>query len=167
MPIGRYGVFSHRGSFEPGNVVTDELQSRRRLDGGHPDLEHPASTLMIGIDGFDSVESKKRRRKVLDQVSWVITDTMRSTDAVYRHGDAGFCVVMAETPENEALGAAGRLRANVEMMPLLAEAGVTVTVGVAAGSEADLATSIARAEAAISHRSETNSVIRAGDAELD
>ena len=149
-----------------GHVVIDELQSRRRLDGGKPDLEHPASTLMIDIDGFDSVESKKRRRKVIDQVSWVITDTMRGTDAVYRHSDHGFCVVMAETPENEALGAANRLRTNVEMMPLLAEAGVTVTVGVAAGSEADLATSIARAERAIEGRSEANSVIRAADAEL-
>lgn len=144
-----------------GNHV-DDVPARRRGDG-QPAIGRPASTLMVEIDGFDAIERPKRRRKVLDQVSWVITDTMRGTDAVYRHGESGFCVVMAQTPESEALGAANRLRSNVEVMPLLAEAGITVTIGVAAGSEADLDVSIARAESAISSRDEANSVIRADD----
>ena len=116
---------------------------------------------MVVVDGFDSIEPTKRHRKVLDQVSWVITDTMRSTDAVYRHGVAGFCIVMAQTPEGEALNAADRLRVNVESMPLLADAGVTVSVGVAVGSEADLDESIARAGQAVSDSQEANRVIRA------
>lgn len=136
-------------------------QQRRRLDDGEPILDRPASTLMVVIDGFDSVEPKKRHRKVLDQVSWVITDTMRSTDAVYRHGEFGFCVVMAQTPESEALAAANRLCVNVESMPLLADAGVTVTVGVAVGSEAELDESIARAKQAVSNSHEANRVVRA------
>lgn len=140
----------------------DEMPSRRHGDGS-PTIDRPASTLMVEIDGFEAIDSKKRRRKVVDQVTWVITDTMRSTDAVYRHGESGFCVVMAQTPESEALGAADRLRSNVELMPLLAEAGVTVTVGVAVGSEADLDWSIARAEQAISSPHAANSVIRADD----
>ncbi len=116
---------------------------------------------MVQIDGFDSIGPMKRHRKVLDQVSWVITDTMRNTDAVYRHGEIGFCVVMAQTPEREALEAANRLRGNVESMPLLADVGVTVTIGVAVGSEADLDDSIARAEQAVSNSHEANQVIRA------
>jgi GGDEF domain-containing protein len=147
--------------------VADDTQHRRRLDAPGPIEEHPASTLVIAIDGFESVEPKKRRRKAHDQVSWVITDTMRSSDAVYLHGEAGFCVVMAQTSEGEALGAANRLRANVETMPLLAEAGVTVTVGVAVGSETDLNASIARAERAISTPHVTNRVIRADDIPQD
>lgn len=150
-----------RGAEHDGEPVADVPS--RRLHDGEPALDRPASTLMVEIDGFDSIAQTKRRRKVLDQVSWVITDTMRRTDAVYRHGDAGFCVVMAETPETEALGAANRLRSNVESMPLLAEAGVTVTVGVAAGSEADLDESIARAEKALSEHRDANRVIRAAD----
>lgn len=136
----------------------------RRLDDGGPVVDRPASTLMVKIDGFESVGQAKRRRKIIDQVSWVIIDTLRSSDAVYRHGDAGFCVVMAKTPENEALAAADRLRSNVESMPLLAEAGVTVAVGVAVGSEADLPRSIARAEAAIMNGHVANRVVRAEDA---
>ena len=126
-------------------------------------VDRPASTLVVAIDGFDSITSGRRRRKIVDQVSWVITDTMRSTDAVYRCGESEFCVVMAQTPENEALGAADRLRSNVASMPLLAESGITVTVGVAVGREADLDWSIARAEHAISASADANSVIRAPD----
>ena len=78
-----------------------------------------------------------------------------------------FCVVMAETSEDEAMAAADRLRANVESMPLLADAGVTVTVGVAVGSEADLAASIARAERAVSSAHAANRVIWADDTPPD
>jgi diguanylate cyclase (GGDEF)-like protein len=158
---------SSRGAESNQAQVADSAQSRRRLDAAGPVEEHPASTLMIGIDGIDSVDSKKRRQKVVDQVSWVITDAMRSTDAVYLHGEAGFCVVMAETSEDEAMAAADRLRANVESMPLLADAGVTVTVGVAVGSEADLAASIARAERAVSSAQAANRVIWADDTPPD
>lgn len=147
---------------DPNGHEVEDVPSRR-LDDGGPAVVRPASTLMVKIDGFESIAQAKRQRKILDQVSWVITDTMRRTDAVYRHGEAGFCVVMAQTPESEALGAANRLRSNVESMPLLAEAGVTVTVGVAAGSEADLEYSIARAEQAISAPDDVNQVIRAAD----
>ncbi len=145
---------------EPNGEVPGYVPARRHHDAT-PAVELPASTLVVEIDGFDSFEPVKRRRKILDQVSWVITDTMRRTDAVYRHGEDWFCVVMAQTPEAEALGAADRLRENVESMPLLADDGVTVTVAVAAGSEADLDWSIARAEDAISGPHDANRVIRA------
>ena len=154
---------SNSGAPEPSGEHVGDVQPRRRLDDDGSVLDRPASTLMVVIDGFDSVAPTKRHRKVLDQVSWVITDTLRSTDALYRHGEAGFCVVMAQTPEHEALGAANRLCANVEAMPLLADAGVTVTVGVAVGSEADLDDSIARAGQAVSNSEEPNRVIRADD----
>lgn len=144
------------------NQASGYVPARRHHDGPLA-AEVPASTLIVEIDGFDSFEPNKRRRKILDQVSWVITDTMRRTDAVYRHGEDWFCVVMAQTPEAEALGAADRLRVNVESMPLLADEGVTVTVAVAAGSEADLDWSIARAEDAIAGPHEANRVIRAND----
>ena len=146
---------------EPTGADSGDVPPSRRVDDGGSEGDRPASTLMVQIDGFDSVEPSKRHRKVLDQVSWVITDTMRHTDAVFRHGEIGFCVIMAQTPEEEALEAATRLRRNVESMPLLANAGVTVTIGVAVGSEAELDESIARAAQAISTSNEANRVIRA------
>lgn len=143
------------------DTTPDDGPARRRLD--QPDVVPtvPASTLMIEIDGFESVSRARRRKKILDQVSWVVSDTLRSTDTVLRHGDAGFCAVLANTPEDEALGAAKRVRANVELMPLLRDAGVTVTVGVAAGGDDDLADTIERAERAMSSTSGSNQVIRA------
>jgi len=100
---------------------------------------------------------------VLEQVSWVASDTLRSTDAVYRIGDSGFCAVLANTPEFEAIRAANRVRDNVKLMPLLADAGITVTVAVAVGGDDDLAATIARAEQAVSEPHASNQVIRADD----
>lgn len=139
----------------------DEGLARRRHDGSSAVPSVPASTLMIEIDGFDSIKRARRRTKILDQVSWVIADTLRSTDAVYRHGESGFCAVLANTPEHEAFGAAKRVRADVESMPLLADAGVTVTVTVAAGGDDDLGDTIERAERAMSGTQGSNQVIRA------
>lgn len=138
----------------------DASRMRRRHDSGTLEAV-PASTLMIEVDGFEAVRRARRRNKILDQVSWVASDTLRSTDAVYRYGDSSFCAVLANTPEHEAIGAANRVRANVESMPLLAEAGITVTVGVAAGGDDELAATIARAELAVFAPHESNQVIRA------
>ena len=80
---------------------SDRLARRHHdgVDGADP---HPASTLMIMVDGFEAVARARKRAKVLDQVSWVIVDTLRRTDMVYRNGESGFCAVLANTPEDQA-----------------------------------------------------------------
>ena len=133
---------------------------RRHLDGSDSD-RIPAATLMIEVDGIDRFPRKKRREKILDQVAWVIGDTIRGTDTVFRHGEDGFMVVLTHTAEAAAMAAADRIRTNVSIMPLLREEGVTVSIAVAPGTDDDLAGSIERAERAIGHATENNQIVRA------
>ena len=147
----------------PASGANDQPFQRRRLDGLDPD-DVPASTLMIEVDGVVSVRRARRRARILDQVAWVISDTLRVSDAVFRHSDAGFCAVLAATPDDEALAAANRISANVASMPLLADAGITLSVGVASGSGSNLADTIARAEAAVATASDSNRVVCAARA---
>ncbi|MFK8023875.1 MAG: diguanylate cyclase [Ilumatobacter sp.] len=133
---------------------------RRRSDqsGAEP---LPASTLMVEIDRFEEVVRRRRRKRVLQQVLWVIGDTIRSTDAVFLNRESSFCVVLASTPEDEALAAADRIRANVGLMSSLDGHGVTVSIGVAVGGSGELSDTISRAQAALADNAERDLVIYA------
>lgn len=130
--------------------------NRRQLDAyvarGIDMSDQPTATLMIDVDDFTVYNGKKGTAsgdRVLERVSWVIMATVRTTDVVYRHGPSSFCVLLPATTDDDALAVADRIRGNVQKMPLLAESRVTVSVGVATGSGRDLATTIERADAAL------------------
>ncbi len=142
-------------------MLPNPSPTTHRLEPCADPQARPASILWVQVAGHESLSSERRRNKALEQVSWVITYTVRSSDAVYRVGDSGFCVVMTRTPESDAMKAAERLRGNVECMPLLADVGVTVSVGVAVGSEQDLMGSIKRAEESTLGAEPGNQVLRA------
>jgi len=140
-------------------VIVDRVTgafNRRQLDAdvaaGLDTSDQPTATLLISVDDFPAYTGKKgvaSGDQVLERVSWVIMATVRTTDVVYRHARESFCVLLPATTDADALAAAGRIRGNVERMPLLAESRVTVSVGVATGSGADLASTIRRADEAL------------------
>lgn len=136
--------------------------NRRQLDAdiaaGLDTSDRPTATLLISVDDFPSYTGKKgiaSGDQVLERVSWVIMATVRTTDVVYRHAHDAFCVLLPATTNVDAIAVAGRIRKNVERMPLLAESRVTVSVGVATGAGGDLAETIERADEARSSGSTT------------
>ena len=148
-----------RRSKKQDDVIVDRVTgafNRRQLDAdvaaGLDTSDQPTATLLISVDDFPSYTGKKgvaSGDQVLERVSWVIMATVRTTDVVYRHARNAFCVLLPATTDADALAAAGRIRGNVERMPLLAESRVTVSVGVATGPGADLASTIQRADDAL------------------
>ncbi len=130
--------------------------NRRQLDAdiaaGVDTSDQPTATLLISVDDFPAYTGKKgvaSGDQVLERVSWVIMATVRTTDVVYRHARDSFCVLLPATSDADALAVASRIRSNVERMPLLAESRVTVSVGVATGAGTDLASTIQRADEAL------------------
>ncbi len=152
-------TFRFRRGRKQDDVIVDRVTgafNRRQLDAyvaqGIDTSDQPTATLMIDVDDFTVYNGKKGAAsgdRVLERVSWVIMATVRTTDVVYRHGPSSFCVLLPATSDDDALAVADRIRGNVQKMPLLAESRVTVSVGVATGSGRDLATTIERADAAL------------------
>lgn len=153
-------AFQLRRAKKRPEVIVDRVTgafNRRQFDAdiaaGLDTTDLPTATLLIVVDDFDSYNGKKGAvsgDQVLERVSWVIMATVRTTDVVYRHARDAFCVLLPATFDVDALTVASRIRVNVERMPLLAESRVTVSVGVATGSGTDLASTIQRADDALS-----------------
>lgn len=189
-------AFSFRRGKKRDDVIVDRVTgafNRRQLDaviaGGFDTSDQPTATLLIDIDDFAQFiglkdQSKKDGKKdgkrdgkkevsssdqVLERVSWVIMATVRTTDVVYRHSASSFCALLPTTSDEAAIAVADRIRLNVEKMPLLAEMRVTVSIGVATGTSDDLATTIKRADEALTRGIVTgaNSVFRGGDVRVD
>ena len=128
------------------------------------------ATLVIGVDDFSGFERQVPASgdQVLERISWVIMATVRTTDVVYRHTHSSFCVLLPATSDGDAVAVAERIRTNVERMPLLADSGVTVSVGVATGPGAELESIVGRAGDALSSgaRSGPNRVFATAPFEL-
>lgn len=151
--------FSFRRAKPRDDVIVDRLTgafNRRQLDvdiaNGVDTSGRSTATLMIEVDRFDTYDGRKGNAKgdqVLERVAWVIMATVRTTDVVYRHQPSTFCVLLPSTSDDDAAVVADRVRGNVAKMPLLAEYGVTVTVGVAVGPSDDIGDAVDRATKAL------------------
>lgn len=158
-------AFQFRRAKHRDDVIVDRVTgafNRRKLDvdiaAGLDTSDLPTATLLISVDDFPSFTGRKgvaSGDQVLERVSWVIMATVRNTDVVYRHAHDAFCVLLPATSDVDATAVAGRIRRNVERMPLLAESRVTVSVGVATGSRTEIAETIERADEARSSGSST------------
>lgn len=151
--------FSFRRGNKQEDVIVDRLTgafNRRQLDvdiaAGIDTSGHSTATLMIEVDEFASYNGKNGNAKgdqVLERVAWVIMATVRTTDVVYRHEASTFCVLLPSTPDDDAIAVADRIRANVAKMPLLADCGVSISVGVASGPADDVRDAVDRAVQAL------------------
>ena len=147
--------FSLRRAKKNEDLVVDRVTgafNRRQLDrdlaAGLDTSELPTASLMIDVDDFEAFTGKKgiaSGDQILERVAWVIMATIRTTDVVYRHEDSSFCVLLPSTHDVDAVAVADRIRENVQKMPLLSQSGVSIKVGVASGSSADVASAVDRA----------------------
>lgn len=152
-------TFRFRRAKQHDHVIVDSVTgafNRRQLDAdvaaGRDTTGQSTATMMIDVDRFATYDGKQGHAsgdRILERVSWVIMATVRTTDVVYRHGPSSFCVLLPVTSDSDALAVADRIRGNVQKMPLLAQSQVTVSVGVATGTGSDIASTIERADAAL------------------
>ena len=135
--------------------------NRRRLDAELPDLlagadGRPTGVIMVDLDHFKSVNDNHGHPAgdaLLQQAAALIRDNVRPLDHVYRYGGEEFCVVLPETPDDEALQVAERV--GQAMRSAAFEVGaaeplrVTVSMGVATSTQTSAADLIARADRAL------------------
>ena len=119
----------------------------------------PLSILMADIDHFKAINDTHGHRagdEVLRELARVLADKLRSIDRAARYGGEEFCVLMPDTPAEEARRVAERIRRAVEAHTFVVESEdgeppiglrLTVSAGVA-GLPEDAATLEALVDAA-------------------
>lgn len=148
-----------RAQPEDDDLIVDRVTgafNRRQLDidlaNGVDPSGMSTATLMIDIDDFEQFSGKRGTPsgdKILERVAWVVMATVRTTDIVYRHREASFCVLLPATSDEHAVIVAERIRSNIESTPLLTDSNVTVSVGVAIGASEQVTNTVHRADAAL------------------
>ncbi len=140
------------------NLIVDRVTgtfNRRQLDldmaAGVDASGMSTATLMIDVDDFERYGKRGEvsADQVLERVAWVVMATVRTSDIVYRHRHASFCVLLPATPDEDATTVAERVRSNIESTPLLVGSNVTVSVGVAVGDSHAVSETVERADAAL------------------
>jgi diguanylate cyclase (GGDEF)-like protein len=94
----------------------------------------PTSLLLLDLDNFKRVNDMFGHAvgdTVLAQIARLLERSARSADVVCRYGGEEIAIILAETPLDEAVKTAERLRREVERRPDDRGATVTISVGVA------------------------------------
>lgn len=120
--------------------------------------DHGLSLFMLDIDHFKSINDTYGHKAgdiVLQQLSQILRDTLRTVDVIGRIGGEEFVVLMPETDLPQALEVAERLREIVAATDVMANEGLvlhfTVSIGVVAlkGKDVNLDTLLNRADRAL------------------
>jgi diguanylate cyclase (GGDEF)-like protein len=94
----------------------------------------PLSCLMIDIDEFklcNDLYGHLTGDEVLRQVAALIRGSVRDTDVATRYGGEEFCILLPETPYEDATRLAERLRSTIAAQPLpVGEQPVPITVSI-------------------------------------
>jgi diguanylate cyclase (GGDEF)-like protein len=94
----------------------------------------PISLILVDIDGFKATNDKYGHSsgdQVLRLVGTKLTETMRSSDSIFRYGGDEFVVLSEGLAHDVAMGAAERLRRTVETFSEAAGMPVTISIGIA------------------------------------
>jgi diguanylate cyclase (GGDEF)-like protein len=103
--------------------VVDALAARRAI-----------SLILVDIDGFKAINDRHGHSagdEVLRLVGNKLSETMRSSDSIYRYGGDEFVVLSEGLAHEPALAVAERLRRTVEAASLGGRMPVTISIGVA------------------------------------
>ena len=126
-------------------ATTDELTGaynrRHFLEVGKAEIArawrygHPISLIILDLDHFKLVNDTwghEAGDHVLREACRVIKSALRSADILGRHGGEEFAILLPETPPNQAVGVAERLRASVaeQRVKVAGDAGVSFTVSI-------------------------------------
>jgi two-component system cell cycle response regulator len=121
------GIFNHRHTVE---LLALEVERAGRYLGR-------VSVLMLDVDHFKRINDEHGHLAgdaVLRDVARLLKDTLRTVDSVGRYGGEEFLVLLPQTPPDEALQTAERIRQQIAQHAFRAgrrELHVTVSVGVA------------------------------------
>ena len=122
------GLFNQRHFYNQLRAEIDRIQR----------YKHPLALLLLDVDNFkiyNDTYGHLAGDKVLAKLGQVIRSSIRKTDAGYRYGGEEFTVILTETPGQNAVVAAERLRkrfADEIFFPVpLEPVGVTVSIGIA------------------------------------
>ncbi len=122
----------NRREFE--RLLAEELHRATRY-------RHPLSLLLIDIDKFKAINDGLGHRagdQALRLISSTIRDISRKGDIVARYGGDELAVLLPETPPEDALILAERIRKLVSLQPLETDSGskteLTLSIGVATTS---------------------------------
>jgi diguanylate cyclase (GGDEF)-like protein len=118
---GLTGLYNRR-YFE--EALVREVERARRYD-----LE--STLLLVDLDGFKAINDTRGHQegdRVLQEVAEVVRRHLRASDIACRFGGDEFAVILCDTPRDEALAVAERIRADVERA---FERAVTISAGLA------------------------------------
>ena len=95
--------------------------------------EHPLAVMLLDVDHFKRFNDDFGHQTgdhVLAQVGAILQQTVRTTDLACRYGGEEFVIILPDTPLNDALPIAHRIREEVADYPWEARP-VTISIGVA------------------------------------
>jgi len=138
----------NRRAFE--EALDDEVQRSRRLG-------EPFSVLMVDADHFKDINDRDGHAagdRALQHLGTLLAAHMRDIDRVGRYGGEEFVVMLPGTAQHDAFVTAERLREKVQGLPPRWQdraLALTISIGVSEwrGDEDDLASLLARADAAL------------------
>jgi len=128
-----------RGHFDV--YLSQEIERARRY--GRPDETGELEAINVSLVMFDLDDFKKVNDTyghqvgdvVLRQTAQLVRNKIRSADVVARYGGEEFVIVLPETPKENAIRAAERLRKAIENNEIptkeFGKLGITVSIGVA------------------------------------
>lgn len=135
-------MYSHTRHLSLTDPLTG-LYNRRHLDNNlereflrAKRYKNNLSIAVIDIDFFKKVNDTYGHLcgdYVLKEVAYMILDTLRKTDLVFRYGGEEFVAILTETPLDKAVIPLERLRRTIEAYPFTykgAEFQVTISIGV-------------------------------------
>ena len=118
---GLTGLFNRR-FFE--EALVREVERARRYGS-------QSALLLVDLDGFKAINDTRGHQegdRVLQEVAAVVRRHLRATDIACRIGGDEFAVILCDTPHDEALAVAERIRSDVESA---FDQAVTISAGLA------------------------------------
>jgi len=120
--VGTHGYIQER--------LTDQLEMAQ-------EATEPLSVLMVDVDFFKNINDTYGHPtgdRVLKEVAQAISEAVRRSDLVGRHGGDEFCIVLPWADEAEASRCAERIRAAIAATTVRADGGAHVQVGLSIGA---------------------------------
>ena len=126
----------------------------------HERTGNPFSVMMLDIDHFKSINDTYGHDAgdiVLKNLAKIMQDTMRKSDIIARFGGEEFIIFLMNTPPQDGLVAANKLREAVENAVIMAgstKIPITISLGVSASQQQDLSLLAKEADLALYYSKE-------------
>jgi diguanylate cyclase (GGDEF)-like protein len=117
------GLMNHRMFQE---YVRSEIERMKRY-------QHPFACIMFDIDHFKRFNDTYGHPvgdEIIKMVSRTVKGVMRKTDRAFRYGGEEFCIICTETPAQNAICLAERLRDKIRTNRAVRGLSVTVSLGI-------------------------------------